>query len=571
MPAQPTAEQIQNFASALDRNNLDMSVPAPEGSLGFVPPPQTEPSPEQIAHFAAKLKELGTRGGSTIAPVQTQASGPMVPVVNYLGQTIGMKPANPTPLFQNPFAAPSAPSASAPSVTPSARPNEPAGPPTSLAGSDGFTGDPNTSPAPPGNVGIHAGFVSGSPFSKTQKELQKEQQQGMDRLTQAEMGSNDVLAAKQMAIGQSIQDQAEAMRAKEDEKNAQWQAIMAKRQELSNAVESGKVDPDRLYGHADTGTKLGLILGGALGGAFQGWNKMQSNPFIDQVNLTIQRDIDAQKEALASKRNALSENTNLLGQMRGYFGDARMGELAATELMQKSYLQQLEGTVSQQKNPAIAANGALAITALKTQVANTEQQALQHAQVLAAQYAAGGPIDKARQEEFVATGPDGQGYLARDKEAATAGRALVQMKESFTDFAKDARVLRDRTSAIGRAGGNVSTIFQSPEYAALSSKQAQMLGTLKLAEQTKSITPELSKLAEESMGDWLSPGGHPDVRAQTFLKGLAEKIDAHRRSQGGQAAVDRPRLTPSGQIVYNPMGLTTQSSPRGAMPRPIAP
>lgn len=359
--------------------------PAPDPVASYAPPdvPTSDTSslpPDVVEHIRGQMGLIGQRGGSAIAPAYSEGTGKQVPLRNATGDIVGYKREDAPPLFQNPFTAKRA-SALEPNAE-DAPHGTPAGPPPASE-----AGPPEAAPQQRPQTS-QAGV--GGYDSRKLEDLRRKQLELVDAETQAQVDSNIVLQAQRRTQAQEYEERSQGMQARQEARQAKIQEVMDKRQVLSDAVASGKIDPDRLYGHADTGTRIGLVLGAAIGGAFQGWNHLNSNPFLDSVNLAIQRDIDAQKEQLASKKFALSENTNMLGQLRAQFGDARQGDLAAQEIYLQGTKMQLEATLQGVKNPVLLANGEQAKNALELRYEEIKKQASDHAAALASAAAAQG-------------------------------------------------------------------------------------------------------------------------------------------------------------------------------------
>ncbi len=84
---------------------------------------------------------------------------------------------------------------------------------------------------------------------------------------------------------------------------------------LNDDVRKGHIDPHKYMGSLTTGQKIftaiGLLMGGIGGGILK-----QENPAMKFINQEIDRDIEAQKEQLGSKKTLLSANMAQLQDMR---------------------------------------------------------------------------------------------------------------------------------------------------------------------------------------------------------------------------------------------------------------
>lgn len=535
MSDQPTPEDLAAMYQKLQGGGplASYEPPAMSSADGSLPP-------DVVAHMGSQLGLIGQRGGgSAIAPTQTQGTGPMVPVKNYLGQTIGMRQADAPALFQNPFShgptpeLKSEPAAQAPPVNDNGSPADASG---------------QSSPAPAGFPRLGGGGgVSGN------YEKRVHERQGLiTDAANAQMESNAVIAAQRYADASEANERALAAQARQDARQAQIDSVMDKRKALSEAVASGKIDPDRLYGHADTGTRLGLILGGALGGAFQGWNHLNSNPFIDSVNLAIQRDIDAQKEQLASKKFALSENTNTLGQLRAQFGDERQADLAFHEMSLQITKQKLDATVQREQNPTILANAKLASNALDIELEATKARAASQAQTSTA----GGMSTQFDQELYIPRA----GGVASSKKEAEELRTSGSGYEKIQTMVSRALELRKDKSAF---------VSGTSAHAELAQIQAALVPAIQESNGFKRMSDADIKLDQEMAGKITSilPG------ADTSLHALANQKRQEEASKYKSAGVVKAQTgyayTPNGRLVRTG-AITGEAYAPTQMPKPIA-
>lgn len=112
------------------------------------------------------------------------------------------------------------------------------------------------------------------------------------------------LAATQMQAQQAALDE-QARVAKQW--NSRWQESQSRAEALANQIANGQVDPNHLWGSMNTGQMLGtsfaMILSGIGSGMTMG---RQQNMAVDFVQKAIDRDIEAQKINLDTKKSLLS-------------------------------------------------------------------------------------------------------------------------------------------------------------------------------------------------------------------------------------------------------------------------
>jgi hypothetical protein len=145
--------------------------------------------------------------------------------------------------------------------------------------------------------------------------------------------------------------QAEQRAALEEQKRAELKAMQAEQLERQNArraaldaemtryrqavdtARSSDIDPERLWNSKTTGQKVLSKIAVFLGGIAQGLGGMGGRPLpnaaLEQLNLDIDRDIDAQKANAAGKRNDVSLRGTVLDMMRQHYDDDERAGMAA--------------------------------------------------------------------------------------------------------------------------------------------------------------------------------------------------------------------------------------------------
>lgn len=145
----------------------------------------------------------------------------------------------------------------------------------------------------------------------------------------------------------------------EQRANDRFEAHMAETQRQLDDVRAKKIDPGRYM--RDTSGFL-AVLGGVMGGMYMGINKLDHNPFLDDLNKQIDRDIDAQKTDLANQREGVSNRMSMLGQMRSVYKDHTLAELQARNLYYESAKEKLTADASRADSAIAKEHNAQAIT-----------------------------------------------------------------------------------------------------------------------------------------------------------------------------------------------------------------
>ena len=145
----------------------------------------------------------------------------------------------------------------------------------------------------------------------------------------------------------------------------------AQTQRQVDEVREMKVDPGRYYRDANSWTGVLTAVGGALAGALSGFQGRGDNAFVDIINKNIDRDINAQVQAIGQKNASIADRNSLYGQLVASHKDetlaraqTRMAMLESARTHAESEAQRL-GTVEAQKRFEV----------LDTQLARTQEQA----------------------------------------------------------------------------------------------------------------------------------------------------------------------------------------------------
>lgn len=158
----------------------------------------------------------------------------------------------------------------------------------------------------------------------------------------------------------------------EDKLNAERALKMdAAQQKVDLAAQeytSAKIDPDRIWANKSTGTKIGT----AISLFFAGING--SDAGVQILNNAIDRDIEAQKADMASKKLGFDMQRGILSDMMARFGDERQASSAAKLTQIQMAELKLKGQLAKIQGTRAYAEGLEGLAKLQQLKAKTQQQ-----------------------------------------------------------------------------------------------------------------------------------------------------------------------------------------------------
>jgi hypothetical protein len=157
-----------------------------------------------------------------------------------------------------------------------------------------------------------------------------EQRESMRREATAREDSSMLLSEERKRMAREQEEDAAIARLEQEQAQESFDEQMGEVKRQLDDVKSKKIDPTRLM--RDDGMALMSVLGGLLGGLYQGIHGLQSNPFLDQLNKQIDRDIAAQQAEIDNARTGVNDRMNLLSQQRAMFKDTALAKLQARNL-----------------------------------------------------------------------------------------------------------------------------------------------------------------------------------------------------------------------------------------------
>ncbi len=455
--------------------------------------------------------------------------------------------------------------------TPTASPESSKAAAAALAHYGGVSG-----PAKPAMSSGGGGMSAGpSALAKAQGALRgsyDEEKGATQRGADTEKDRSALLAEGAQAMAQQKRDDAAIQQMEAANAAEHFKTYQEETQRQIDDVRTQKINPNRLY--ADSGSAVMAVIGGALGGLYQGLNHLSNNPFLDQMNKNIDRDIAAQETDLKTKKESISERKGLLSEMRATYKDDALAKMQARNLYYEAAKEDLAAQASEYDSPAIQSRADMAIAAITREQAKLDiQKAMQEA---AARAAAGAAAEHRRQvdfenalklhgarvedrkldieagkegtkagqgdaQRFVGTGKDAQGnptgYLERNAESA-------KERETATIAAQKLIKQLDRVQEIRREQGFAGRTASEAVHGLYDTKAANELAVLESDMTTTAAqAAHLGALSESDRGlmtakfrNLNSPGSGPDERLEELRRIAQSGLDAERESASGARA-----------------------------------
>lgn len=142
--------------------------------------------------------------------------------------------------------------------------------------------------------------------------------------------------------------------------------LMSRLQEQSDAISNQNVNPDRFWESRSDGQKAALVLSAMLGG-FTAGIRGGPNQALEQINKSIDNDIQAQKANIANRRSGVDTVKNELDLMRLQFGDERTAEAAVKLSRINSLKAFVDSERAKYQDPAFQARAAAIQAQLQVQ------------------------------------------------------------------------------------------------------------------------------------------------------------------------------------------------------------
>lgn len=397
----------------------------------------------------------------------------------------------------------------------------------------------------------------------------------MQSLADAEMARSEAMAAGMAVIGADRVRESALQESRAASEREIFKSYQEDTQRQLDDVRSQKVDPNRLY--RDTGSTALAIIGGVLGGLYQGLNKLSSNPFIDQMNRNIDRDIAVQERDLDRKTKAIGERRGILADMRVSYHDEDMARAQAKNLYYEGIKQQLAAQASQYESPAIQARADQAINLVDRQQAALKLDELAKRAAANAAAAAFARAEKQREfenalkqeeaithriaanksgvghkegqsprERFVGVDRDDdgnpRGYLAGSGTEAAKARQQLAASNELIALAEKAKAVRAEQGFLGRSLVREPLVgTYTPEWQTkIRSLENQIVGAIKKSEELGALDNGVERFAKPLAGNLDSYGSSADDRLDTLIEATKTKMKVHTNQLSGQQAVMLP-------------------------------
>jgi hypothetical protein len=343
-----------------------------------------------------------------------------------------------------------------------------AGQPQGPAGQAEHPGAPGAAPASgavdPSQLAL-APKAGGPDYLQGQPQFMKDMQTGMDQekaglQAQAKVGQQK--AAADFNAIKSYDDTMKGFQAKAAQDAAAQEEALNKQmsvvtQAQDDVAKHTAIDPNHYWNDKSTGGKIAASIGLILGGMAGGMNGTGHNPVMDVIQKAIDRDIDSQKANLQAKQNNLSNQTNLLGQMRQNFSSMRDAQTAAQMVSYKNVELQLQKVAAQYQGQEVGARAQQALGQLQQKQTELGMQlrmslAQQQAIFGASGGGQGGGIDNPNflPKEMAAKAvrmPNGKFQVAATEEGAKEINKVMPAVNDMQDTLKEVQKLRDQVGS----------------------------------------------------------------------------------------------------------------------------
>lgn len=578
------------------------AVPPPAGDPGAYygpPPPIADAGPMYDYSSGAPPEAPPPPPPAPIRPVGAQLSQVGDPQTGGFQAPVAATPPAPGPSAMPPMArgpAPSdleTPAAGAPSSASAAAA-------AALAHYGGAGGGPSARPAGGGGGGPR-GLSDYEKGSKALRGTYDEDKGAMQRGATAEEDRSALIASGAQDIARQKQDDEMMQRLEAANAAKTFGDYQAETQRQIDDVRSKTINPNRAY--SDTGSAVAAVIGGLLGGIYQGINKLDKNPFIEQMNKTIDRDVAAQETDLRTKKESIGERKGLLSDMRATYKDEALAKIQARNLYYEAAKEELMARASEYDSPAIQARADQAITALTREQTKLDineairkaaaaqaagaaaehrrqqdfenQLKLQHArnETTTANAAAGkelASVGKDDVQRFVATGKDADGnptgYLGRNPEEGKEREAARIAAKSLVDQIDKVQAIRREQGGAGRFASEAAHgIYDTKASNELAVLESHMTTTAAQAAHLGALSESDRGLMTAKFRNLNSVGGGADER----LSALRDIVESALKVEEQQAAGARATkvVGPDGRERIVVAGTSNAPNNMKAVPR----
>lgn len=343
------------------------------------------------------------------------------------------------------------------------------------------------------------------------QDLENQRQQALEREKRAELAAND-LQRRELA-----QARADAV-----ERETQRYRTMA------DQIRSTEIDPERYWKNKTSGQKvqstIALFLGTLGSGLAQMGGVNLPNLAWEKIQGEIERDIAAQSENMANKRDGLAAQSGLLGMVRQHYDDLDQAKIASEAMMLRNYASLTNSLALDSGSKDIAARGK-ALSDLLDNAAAQREQALQlqaaESEELARQQAAAAAAAAAQAQAARLADLENLGW--EDIDTDDARKRIIPGLGLMAYTSDDAKVIKDAAAKVGTIndalrdlealidrGADVPYSEASKEY---ESKQAVLLSAINVAQGQGAISESDAERVLKSVPNAAALGKNANAKA----------------------------------------------------------
>jgi hypothetical protein len=200
-------------------------------------------------------------------------------------------------------------------------------------------------------------------------------------LSQAEQKVNEDAGVAAGLQGQQYGKDAQDMLDRAHEQNEKAAALEKQIDQASLEARDTKIDPERYWNSRNAFQKGAFMVANALGSFVEGYtNGAVKNPTVAKLNAAVDRDIDAQKEAIQQKRGRVADMRGALADMYRRFGNMDQAEAGARILLHQQLDAQAKEYAAASGNAVVQANADWLSDHLQAEIAKEKASIIAHQQ-----------------------------------------------------------------------------------------------------------------------------------------------------------------------------------------------
>jgi hypothetical protein len=218
------------------------------------------------------------------------------------------------------------------------------------------------------------------------------QKAGLEHQVGAEGERAGAVAGMRGDLARQQMEDAEIHAREQEEAQRGFEIHMTEMQQQLDTVRAKQIDPDRLM--KQDGMAARAIIGGIFGGLYMGLNKLDKNPFIEDLQRQIDRDNAVQEKNLDHDQKNVANSMNLLREQRATFKDNDLAKLANKRAIYEAYGNAIEAEAGKYDQPIAKARAEQALAALDREKGSLDLAIKEKAQHAAQMAAAAGAAQK---------------------------------------------------------------------------------------------------------------------------------------------------------------------------------